>query len=322
VAARQRWAALTKGTESGGWIVHPSTADSTATRPVPLTDLGRGTYHGFEGGLYPGGSNEPPLTHHELGLAQARRIQPLDQAGQPAPREGGGKIALLALGFSNPRIEFDGFAARAVPDPRLNPPLVLVNGCQSGRDAEMTMDPQWGYWDTVAGRLREAGVSPAQVQVVWLKQVIAREHHPFPADAQRLLQALRRIVDHLPHAYPNLRLVYCSSRIYGGYSGPTSAGAEPHVYAGGLAVKWLLKERLAGGLAAPWVAWGPYLWADGAHPRRDGQAWLPEDFRPDHLHPNEQGTQKVTGLLWNFFTAQPTTRPWFLRPESPRGGEL
>src|SRR5216684_8510953 len=45
---------------------------------VPLTDLGKGTYKGEQGGLYPGGENVPPPAHAKAGLALSRQIVPLD----------------------------------------------------------------------------------------------------------------------------------------------------------------------------------------------------------------------------------------------------
>jgi hypothetical protein len=63
--------------------------------------------------------------------------------------------------------------------------------------------------------------------------------------------------------FPNLRLVYVSSRIYAGYAS-SDLNPELYSYQGAFAVKWLIEKQMGG---APWIAWGPYLWADGAIPR-------------------------------------------------------
>ena len=63
-----------------------------------LTDLGADQYKGEEGGLYPGGNNEPPAAHRDAGVKLARQVAPID-----------GKIMLLAIGFSNPNMEFPAF---------------------------------------------------------------------------------------------------------------------------------------------------------------------------------------------------------------------
>ena len=44
-------------------------------------------------------------------------------------------------------------------------------------------------------RLKAAGVSPKQVQVVWLKQAIARPAAGFPAETKRLQELLSKIVN-------------------------------------------------------------------------------------------------------------------------------
>src|SRR6266851_3549298 len=43
-------------------------AADTSLPLVPLNDLGTGTYLGFQGGLYPNGSNVRPATHDAAGV--------------------------------------------------------------------------------------------------------------------------------------------------------------------------------------------------------------------------------------------------------------
>jgi uncharacterized protein (TIGR03437 family) len=65
---------------------------------------------------------------------------------------------------------------------------------------------------------------------------------------------------------------------------------------------------------APWLSWGPYLWADGTTARDDGLVWECSDFREDGTHPSESGRQKVAAMLLNFFESDTTARPWFVAP--------
>ena len=55
---------------------------------VPLTDMGSQTYLGFPGGLYPNGSNQPPLVHAAVGLARAALVRPRDANGNASPYDG------------------------------------------------------------------------------------------------------------------------------------------------------------------------------------------------------------------------------------------
>jgi hypothetical protein len=272
----------------------------TSVGLTPLTDLGAGTYKGYRGGLYPGGRNGPSAAYLARGLAAARLVRPI-----------GGKIVLLSIGMSNTTMEFSEFVRVANASAGKRASVVVVDGAFGGQDAEKIKDPAYRYWAAVDGRLAAAGASGAQVQAVWLKEAIARESEAFPADAQRLRLDLRQIVQILVRRFPNLRLIYVSSRTYAGYA-TTDLNPEPIAYQSGFAVKWLVGDAIDRHLqAAPWVGWGPYLWADGTKGRSDGFAWACDDVRADGTHPSALGAQKVAAALLRFLSTNPTSKPWF-----------
>jgi hypothetical protein len=281
----------------------PSTREAdctlTSTGLVPLTDMGRRHYHGFRGGLYPAGRNRPTAVYLRKGLAAARKVRPID-----------GKIVLLSIGMSNATAEFSAFKRVADRDSAKNASLTIVDGAQDGWDADR-MKAEPAYWDSVDQRLIEAGVSANQVQAIWLKQAIAGEDRRFPRDARALQADLRSIVRTMRIRYPNLRLVYLSSRTYGGYA-ITGLNPEPAAYDSGFAVRGLIQERMGGTLKGPWLGWGPYLWTDGLVGRNDGLIWACDDVDDDGTHPSKSGAQKVANLLVTFFKTDPTARRWFV----------
>ena len=59
---------------------------------------------------------------------------------------------------------------------------------------------------------------------------------------------------------------------------------------------------------APWIAWGPYLWADGLRGRSDGLVWACADFMEDGVHPSASGRDKVAKMLLDFLHTDPTAR--------------
>jgi hypothetical protein len=269
---------------------------------IPLTDMGpKELYHRYRGGLYLRGANTPPRAYLQKGLAAAKRVHPID-----------GRIVLLSIGMSNTTQEFSAFKRFADANSAKASDVTIVDGAQGGQDAEIVKDPQSRFWSVVDQRLSQAGATSAQVQAVWLKEAIARENEPFPRDALHLQADLRAIVANLRERFPNLQLVYLSSRTYAGYA-TTPLNPEPYAYDSGFAVKWLVLQREKGKLGGPWLGWGPYLWTNGTRGRKDGLVWTCADVRAnDGTHPSPTGQLKVAALLWHFFTTDATAKSWFL----------
>lgn len=282
---------------------------------TPLTDLGSARYLGFAGGLYPGGKNSPPAAYQRAGIALGATVQPLDREGEPSTS---GKIVMISVGMSNTSREFTRFIQLAEADARQSPSLLMIDAARNGAAATEIAIPSSGYWTHVESQLQRHEVSAAQVQVVWLKGALANEPSGFPEKARLLQQALRSIVEILGTKFPQLKLVYLSSRIYGGYS-ETDLSPEPIAYESAFAVKWLIEERIndpSFGKSLPWVSWGPYLWADGVTPRSDGLIWERSDFEPDGVHPSAQGALKVATKLFEFFESEPSAQTWFFSATS------
>ena len=126
-------------------------------------------------------------------------------------------------------------------------------------------------------------MTAAQVQAVWLKQALVRQgqYGDFPAHARRLQADLVKILQLARQRYPNLRLAYLSSRIYGGYA-TTPLNPEPYAYEGAFSARWVIQAQVAGdrelnydpkrgSVKAPWLSWGPDFWANGSTPRRESR---------------------------------------------------
>ncbi len=288
---------------------------------TPLTELGAGKYQNQDGGLYSSGRNEPPKEHAELARRATAQIRPLDAEGNSSDD---GKTVLLSLGMSNTTMEFSRFKQIADALPDKSPRLVIVDGAQGGQDAQKTSDPEHPFWAEVERRVRAAGVTPRQVQAVWLKQAVIAPTGDFSTETKRLQSYMARIVQTAKQRYPNLRVAYLSSRIYAGYA-VTRLNPEPYSYDSAFAVRGLILDQAAGNAAlnadpvrgevkAPVLLWGPYLWADGETPRKaDGLFWTREDLGGDGTHPSNSGRQKVADLLLKFFTTDANTRTWFLK---------
>ena len=176
--------------------------------------------------------------------------------------------------------------------------------------------------------LKPAGLAEDQVEVIWLKNADPRPTVALPAsdaDAYIYERELGETARAARARYPNLRLMFISSRVYAGYAA-LPLNPEPYAYEYGFSVKWAIQSQIeqlrsgkvdpvAGDLdykkgVAPWLAWGPYLWADGTIARSDGLTWKPSEFQADGTHPNKDGVDKVAHMLLDFFTTSPYAS-WF-----------
>lgn len=295
---------------------------------TPLTELGSGTYKGERGGLYGDGRNTPPEAHGAAALKQAAEIRPLAPAGVAASD---GKIGLLSVGMSNTTQEFSRFMQEARRDPQRSGHVVFVDGAQGGQTGVRWADETSPLWSQVEARVLQAGLTAAQIQVVWMKQAEAgpAQLGEYPRHAEVLRANLAATVRHLRARFPNLRIVYLSSRIYAGYA-KSPLNPEPFAYESAFAVRKLMLEQITGDAAlnfdaargpvkAPLLLWGPYLWADGETPRSAGSlTYAPGDFGDDGTHPSESGRAKVARALLEFFKTDATTTAWFLA-EKPAG---
>ena len=298
-------------------VAHGADCSMTSIGLTPINDLGSGSYLGWQGGLYPGGINSRPAGHESAGLDLARSIGPMNSNGDPDPD---GKYVLLSIGMSNASQEFNAFEPDANEDRDKDPALVVVNGAQGGATAAKWAIPSSVVWSEAMQMLSQQGVNANQVAVVWAKlanSATGKSVDQYRGDLQRDVEA---VVSILADEFPNLKLVYLTSRIYAGYA-TSSLNPEPYAYESGFVMKWVIEKQLDGELTGtPWLSWGPYPWADGLSPRSDGLTWECGDLREDDgTHPSDIGKQKVASMLLDFFRTDSTAQEWYMAsPGTPR----
>ena len=304
-----------------GHVAGQSPAAGRATVGVkPLTELPAAeTYKGEEGGLYGGGSNEPPASHLAAAKAARAKITPLDADGRPA---GDGSIGFVSISMSNATMEFSLFKQLADLDDRKSPHVVIVDCAQGGQAMAQWVDPNARAWTEADRRLSAASLGTKQVQVAWIKLANVRPTGDLGEHGRKLYDDTLAVLRNAKTRFPNLRIAYLGSRIYAGYSnGPLNP--EPYAFEGAFVVRWLIREQVkgtgplrhdeaAGPAPVPLLLWGPYLWADGTTPRKsDGLTWERTDFASDGVHPSESGRRKVADMLLRHFTTDAVAKSWF-----------
>jgi hypothetical protein len=288
----------------------------------PLTEMtAADRYKGEDGGLYGAGSNEPPPTHRAAAVKETEKIVPLDAEGKPSKD---GKIGLISISMSNATQEYSLFKQLADADPLKSSSVSIVDCAQGGQAMAQWVDPQARAWGEADRRLAQAGVNPKQVQVVWVKLANAHPTGDLAEHGRKLQRDTLTVLQNAKTRFPNLRIAYLGSRIYGGYAG-SPLNPEPYAYEGAFAVRWLIQDQITGNpdlryddaqgqAKAPLLLWGPYFWADGMTPRQgDHLAWERGDLGGDGTHPSPGGRQKVAEMLLKFFKEDPLASTWFVK---------
>ena len=300
----------------GGGGGRPANQRKAPDTLKPLTDMTADeVYEGEDGGLYGKGSNEPPEALKKSAATALAEIQPLDTEGKPSE---GGKIALVSISMSNATQEFSFFKGIADKDSRKSDKLTIVDCAQGGQTMAAWAQPEGRPWPEAMNRLKAAEVSPQQIQVAWVKLANAGPSGSKTEHLATLEADTIKVLHLLKERFPNLRVAYLASRIYGGYAS-TGLNPEPYAYEGAFAVRHLIQQQMNGdeSLAlskSPLLLWGPYLWADGEKGRKfDDLKYTKEDFGGDGTHPSNSGREKVAKQLLEFFATSLLAKGWFAK---------
>lgn len=291
----------------------------------PLTEMtAQDKYKDEDGGLYGGGKNEPPAAHLAAARKESAKIIPLDASGKPAE---GGKIVLISISMSNATQEFSTFKRIADADPQKAPLLTIVDCAQGGQAMAEWAPPQARPWEEAERRLTQAGVTPKQVQVAWIKLANKGPSGELSEHGKKLRDDTLAVIHNARTRFPNLRVVYLGSRIYAGYASGR-LNPEPYAYESAFVARWLIQDQVKGAaelnydaargaVKAPLLLWGPYFWGDGTTPRKtDKLVWERADFANDGVHPSDSGRKKVADMLLQFFKSDQMAKGWFVKSDA------
>ncbi len=263
---------------------------------------------------YGSGSNVPPPPLMKAAEAALAKIQPLNKEGTP---DANGRIVLISISMSNATQEFSTFKRIADADPRKAKHLTIVDGAQGGQAMAEWVPPEGRPWQEALRRIETAWVTPAQVQTAWIKLANKSPSGSMSEHLQKLEKDTLQVIANARQRFPNLRVIYLGSRIWGG-NATGALNPEPYAYESAFAARHLIQQQALEDTDAPVLLWGPYLWAEGEKGRKlDDLKYLRADFAGDGVHPSTSGREKVARQLLEFFAGNPLAKGWFAGPASP-----
>lgn len=288
-------------------------------RLIPLTDMSVGDrYEEQDGGLYGGGRNTPPDAHAAAAKAQLAEIRPLDSEGKPSLD---GVIVFISISMSNATQEFSRFKQVADASPEKSAKVTIVDCAQGGQAMAEWVPEDARTWEVTAQRLEAAKVSPAQVQVAWVKLANKGPSGSLDEHGKKLESDTLKVLQNAKAKFPNLRIAYLGSRIWAG-NAKGGLNPEPYAYESAFVTRWLIQRQMTGSdpelslESTPLLLWGPYIWSEGERGRKfDDLVWELGDFAGDGVHPSQSGRDKVAQQLLKFCSTDPLAKSWFVGAE-------
>jgi hypothetical protein len=289
---------------------------------VPINDLATGTFRGYEGGLFPNGTNTPSGTYGRDLLSACKSVVPIDTFGLSSSS---GSIVFISLGGSTSGHLFDSLKAKTTRSPRANPYLQLLK-CSNGygsASVNSIMNPTDPYWDFVTQVILGQHSSFRQVQVVYLESDDSSVKVNFPQRPAQLKSELQECFRTLKNKFPNIKLVYLLGRTrtfeYGTIT-QKRFNREPSPYYFGWAAKWAIEDQINGvpgtaykgkNAVSPLITWGWYEWGNDT-PRQDGFKWTQQDTR-DGLHATPAGEDTLSTRFQNFLLTDRGASTWYAK---------
>ncbi len=294
------------------------------------------------GRLYLSGFNFPTGAHELYGYDRAAEVLPRDSDGIVNMETG--LVGFAVVGMSMAHFTWGAYERDVFTSDERRHGLVMVDLAEGGFLLEKWIDPAghatgygqiWGADGFVGNRLEVQGVTAEQIQVIWLYHVLNGDEWPggFNDDQTTFRDALRILIDQeLVPRFPNLKMVYLSTRELGFYADEGHYLEEPRSYEIGYGVRALVDGYVqdidGGAYTGPYVGWGPYWWAkesqNEADPRvcrdlsyGDGFFYECNDFlecgKGGNVHPSTKGQAKLAVLLDDFFSGNAMAAQWYNR---------
>lgn len=296
-----------------------SNAKRTDTAKIPLNDLGTGTFNGYVGGLYPGGSNEASNGYAYDLDSICKTILPIDTFGNVSSA---GKIVFISLGGSTGGHNMRTLKDKTEGNPLTNPKLLLLN-CDNGKKTaslNSQMNPNDPYWNHVTQILNGGSHSSyRQVQVIYVEaDDSTKKKATFPDRALMVKQDLQQCFRVYKQKFPNLKVVYLLARTRT-FGNQQLFNREPAPYYFGWACKWAIEDQIKGvsgteykgsQAVSPLVTWGFYQWADSLPRKTDNFYWRQSETK-DGLHANDEGGDTLATRFQNFLLTDKYANTWY-----------
>ena len=303
--------------------------DNDSLEALPLTELGPGFYMGYQGGLFPGGSNMDPNPHQSNGKKISKDIKPINSLGVIDYING--EISVIGVG---PSVASDAFnewkeKMNGLGWPGVNACTNVKGNFIGGNSVVDMLDIDGIYWSNFLSGLASKSIEPIQVQVVWMLLVSSTDSSDINYYIDTVSEQYIQVIHNLYSMCPNLKEIFISGIHYTGYTVPEHARyeylVEPNGYWSNLVVKNVVSMQINGdprlkytgpSKQAPFITWGPYFWADGIKPRiADGLSWPCDNFRDDSIgggfHLKDEYKYKEGDMMNAFFQTNTISKIWY-----------